>query len=86
MTEPIVVSFDYLNHRGIVKKRTIDVECLEFIREVGFNYQPGWFLSGRCHEKDARRSFALSRIVFDDDDKTRHLLCRIALTTTTRTQ
>jgi hypothetical protein len=56
------VSFEYLNHRGIKETRTIDVDGLEFNHDPGFDYQPGWFLSGWCHNRKQRRSFALSRI------------------------
>jgi hypothetical protein len=57
------VTFVYTNHRGITGERTIDVDSIEWHQEPGFGYQPGWFISGRCHEKDARRSFAMSRIM-----------------------
>lgn len=61
------VKFKYLNHRGVTAKRTVDVDSVEFIGVSNFGYQPGWFISGRCHDKNARRSFALSRIVFEED-------------------
>lgn len=61
------VTFDYLNHRGVTSKRTIDVDAVEFLTRPGFNYQPGWFISGLCHDKKARRSFALSRIQLPED-------------------
>lgn len=60
------VKFTYLNHHGKEAARTVDVECLEFQRSPGYGYQPGWFLTGHCHDKDARRSFALSRIILFD--------------------
>lgn len=63
------ITFKYLNHRGEHADRTIDVEAVEFIREPGFGYQSGWFVSGRCHDKDARRSFALNRILFNDQEQ-----------------
>jgi hypothetical protein len=62
----ITWTFLYLNHRGETKERTIDVECLEFIPESNYGYQPGWFISGRCYDKNARRSFALSRILMPE--------------------
>lgn len=61
------ISFKYLNHRGKTDERTIDFEALEFIREPGFGYQSGWFISGRCHTKNARRSFSLNRIIMDTE-------------------
>ncbi|MEQ1950953.1 hypothetical protein [Mesorhizobium sp. CN2-181] len=60
------VTFTYLNHRGITAERTINFEALEFIRDPGFGYQSGWFISGHCHDKKERRSFALNRIVMSE--------------------
>lgn len=48
--------------------RTIIPDAIEFIPTVGFGYQPQWFLSGFDTDKKARRSFALSRIVFPEGD------------------
>ena len=58
----------YLNHAGKKAHRIIKVDSVEFIGKVHFGYQPGWFISGFCLEKQARRSFALSRIIFDDSE------------------
>ncbi len=65
---PKVVSFVYLNHKGVKAKRTVDFECIEFIQHPGFDYQPGWFMSGRCHDHNLRRSFALNRIILPEDE------------------
>ena len=59
------VKFKYLNHRGEVRERTVTPDSIEFVRDPGFDYQPGWFLSGYDHDKRARRSFALSRIIIE---------------------
>ena len=67
MTEAII-SFDYLNHNGKTAKRTVTVDAVEFFSKVHFGYQPGWYISGFCHDKQARRSFALSRIIFDGSE------------------
>lgn len=67
------ITFKYLNHRGVTTERTVDVDSVEFLHNPGFNYQPGWFISGRCHTKNARRSFALNRIELPDDGRTYHL-------------
>lgn len=66
----ITVCFAYKNHRGEVNNRTVDVDSIEFITTVhaddDYGYQPGWFLSGWDHTKQARRSFALCNIILDD--------------------
>lgn len=62
------ITFTYINHAGKRAERTVDVETLEFIKDPGFGYQGGWFISGRCHDKNARRSFSLSRIVLPDSE------------------
>ena len=58
------IEFVYLNHRGEKGLRRIIPEALEFHASRGHGYQPGWFISGHCLDRDARRSFALSRIDF----------------------
>ena len=68
-----MISFDYLNHKGLKERRTITGPFdLSFQFHPGLGYQPGWFLSGQCVDRKARRSFALTRIdftSFDDDNK-----------------
>lgn len=59
---PQTIKFTYKNHRDVVAERTVDVEHLHFIKEPGFGYEPGWFISGFCHDKQARRSFSLANI------------------------
>lgn len=54
--------FLYPSHTGIVRLRTITVDSVEWIANPGCGYQPGWFISGICAEKNERRSFALSHI------------------------
>lgn len=63
----VTISFYYLNHRGVRALRTLDFERLEFIREPGYGYQSGWFISGIDHEKKQRRSFALTRVELAED-------------------
>jgi predicted DNA-binding transcriptional regulator YafY len=58
-----VVNFTYRNHRGEVAERTVTVDAVEFKRNVGYGYKDGWFVSGYCHDKKARRSFALCNII-----------------------
>lgn len=60
------ITFNYLNHRGETEERTIDVAAVEFQRNPGYGYQPGWFISGFCHDRKARRSFALNRIILPE--------------------
>lgn len=64
------ISFFYKNHRGEVAERTIDVDSIEWQNNPGYDYQPGWFISGHCHDRDARRSFALSHIVLPEGVRT----------------
>lgn len=60
------IKFTYRNHRGKESQRTVDVDAVEFVHKPGFGYQPGWVISGFDHDKQARRSFKLSHIVFPD--------------------
>lgn len=62
------LSFTYINHNGKKSRRTINPETLEFDFKPGYGYQPGWAISGYCHDKEARRTFFLSRIIFDDEN------------------
>jgi hypothetical protein len=61
------ITFRYRNHRGVTADRTVTVDTVEFIRDPGYGYQPGWFISGWCATKNNRRSFALSHIVMDEE-------------------
>ena len=63
---PRPLEFQYINHRGEMSLRTLDVDALEFHFNPGYGYQPGWFISGFDMERQARRSFALSRIMFEE--------------------
>lgn len=67
------LAFAYVNHRGESEARVIDVVSLDFIRKPGFGYQPGWFLTGWCHSRNAIRSFALSHIVLTPEEATGHI-------------
>ena len=64
------VLFKYKNHRGELGIRSLDIECVEFLPDPGYGYQPGWFISGLDTDKNARRSFALSHIIFPEGSKT----------------
>ena len=66
MEEEKFVSFTYMNHNGKQEYRTIIFGEIEFCHAPSFGYQPGWFVSGICQNKQARRSFALNRIVFGE--------------------
>jgi len=71
MTKPLnnIATFQYKNHRGEIAIRSVAVDAIEFIREPGYNYQPGWFISGICQDRMQRRSFALSHIVISPGEK-----------------
>ena len=62
-TEGNLYIFAYKNHRGEISERRVHIHCLEYIMNPGFDYEPGWFLSGFDEHKQARRSFALTNIV-----------------------
>ena len=57
------IEFEYINYKGVRSKRRVTVDSIEFIRTPGYDYQPGWFISGYDHDKKARRSFAMTHIV-----------------------
>lgn len=63
----MLVTFKYKNHRGEETVRNVDVKSIDFVLNPGYGYQPGWFLSGICQDKQANRSFALSHIVLVDN-------------------
>lgn len=58
-----VVKFTYKNHRGEVAERTVTVDSIQYLTDPGYGYPPGWFVSGMCHDRQARRSFAFANIV-----------------------
>lgn len=63
------ITFKYKNYRGEVSTRTIVPDSLEFytVPDPKYGYQPGWFLSGHDQAKNARRSFALTHIILEDN-------------------
>lgn len=73
------VKFKYLNHRGEVAERHVEIASIDFVNNPGYNYQPGWFISGHDLDKNAYRSFALSRIVISDDENPPPKLFHLAL-------
>lgn len=67
------IKFTYRNHKGEVEARRIQPTKIEYITYPGYNYQPGWFLTGHDLDRpggvsgfDNMRSFALTHIVFPD--------------------
>lgn len=68
MDDAKTISFTYRNHKGVTEERMVTLDAVEFVREPGFGYQSGWFVSGFCHKKKERRSFAFSHIVMDSTD------------------
>ena len=68
---PKTVSFFYKNHRGEVAERTVEIDSLEWINNPGYDYQPGWFLSGLDVDRNARRSFALTHIILAESENDR---------------
>ena len=62
----ITSTFKYRSHRGVIEERTIDVDSVEWVSNPGYDYQPGWFISGMCHDRNKRRSFVLTNIVLEN--------------------
>lgn len=60
-----IVKFDYCNHKGVCRKRTVDVTSIDFHSKPGFGYEPGWFLTGIDQDKRQVRSFAVCNIVIE---------------------
>lgn len=64
--------FSYQNHAGNLEKRTVEVEEITWLDKMpaGYEgppvYQPGWFLIGIDHNRDERRSFALSHVILPE--------------------
>lgn len=58
-----VASFLYKNHRGEIAGRTVTVHGLDYMVAPSFGYDPGWFLTGYCHDRKALRSFALNNMI-----------------------
>lgn len=65
------ISFFYKNHRGEVSERFVFLDSLEWVNNPGYDYQPGWFLSGIDKDRGARRSFALTHIVLPPEQDVR---------------
>lgn len=63
---PKPIQFTYRNHRGEIEVRNVVPDSLEWVKNPGYDYQPGWFISGQDLDKKARRSFALTHIVLTD--------------------
>lgn len=62
-----IVRFDYINHKGVRKERTVLPISLDFMFNPNYGYQPGWFLTGIDQDKNAVRSFALYNIIAKGD-------------------
>lgn len=63
------ITFTYRNHRGEIEKRSLAVDSIEWINDPGYNYQPGWFVSGLDLDRRARRSFALANMILPPADE-----------------
>jgi len=75
----MILSFTYKNYKGITSDRMLDVECLEYLTNPGFDYEPGWFLTGIDVHKGERRSFSLDHIIFPPEPPLPTVACRIDL-------
>lgn len=62
-----MITFSYKNYRGEIRVRHVEPHAIEWLDTPGFEYEPGWFLTGFDDDKRAVRSFALSNIVLPED-------------------
>ena len=68
MSAPVrKITFRYVNHKGKDEMRHALPLRLEYETNPGYSYQPGWFLKCWDFDRKGVRSFALSRIVFEDN-------------------
>lgn len=58
-----MIEFAYRNYRGEIAVRKIEPTDLAYQPKPGYDYQPGWALSGIDLERDARRTFFLPHII-----------------------
>lgn len=63
-----VISFDYINHRGELRRRHVRPVSIRFNADPGYGYAPGWFLTGFDIQKEEIRDFALLNIVPGTDE------------------
>ena len=62
----MIIKFMYKNHRDETAERMIVFESITYEQAPEFDYKPGWFMNGFCHDKHARRSFALDNIILPE--------------------
>jgi hypothetical protein len=65
---PKRIQFRYKNHRGEEGARDVTVDSIAYLRKPGFSYEPGFFIMGYCHDKQAQRSFAFCNVVLPPDE------------------
>lgn len=68
----MAVKFWYKNHRDEIRERTVTVDSIEFVRDEKPDYKHppnSWVLSGYDHDKNARRSFLLDRIIIPNGSR-----------------
>ena len=64
--------FKYINHRGDIEDRDVDIISLAFYYEnhPNMGYQPGWAISGWDYSRDRTggeyRTFYLSHVILED--------------------
>jgi len=61
------IQFTYRNNSGKLTQRRVIPDALEYVVRGGYNYQPGWAISGLDVDRNVRRTFFLTHIVFERD-------------------
>lgn len=61
----MIIKFLYRNHREEIAERTVIPHTLEYLTNPPdiYGYKPGWFLQAFCMDRQAMRSFELTRII-----------------------
>lgn len=65
----MILSFIYLNHNSHTSLRHLELHDIRFEYVPRWGYQPGWALFGKDLDKQAMRTFYLSRIIFPEGEE-----------------
>jgi hypothetical protein len=65
MIRPIIVRFLYLNHRGEMRSRRVEVASWEYGTHPPYHPEPCLLLKGICLDSNEPRAFAIASIYSD---------------------